>query len=99
MTLLQIRLANLIACGQAIIKPRHSIFFTPFEEQAIEIRPMVPSRCALKAKFNARAESESMRSEFRLRVMARGCTTEARFVRFGRKATKHVRTVFDRFWL
>ncbi len=27
------------------------------------------------------------------------CTTEARYVRFGRKATKHVRTLFDRFWL
>ncbi len=26
-------------------------------------------------------------------------TIEARFVRFGRKATKHVRTLFDRFWL
>ncbi len=26
-------------------------------------------------------------------------TTEALSVRFGRKATKHVRTLFDRFWL
>ncbi len=29
----------------------------------------------------------------------RAHTTEARFVRLGRKATKHVRTLFDRFWL
>ncbi len=26
-------------------------------------------------------------------------TTKLRFVGFGRKATKHVRTLFDRFWL
>ncbi len=27
------------------------------------------------------------------------CSNEARFDRFGRKATKHVRTLLDRFWL
>ncbi len=29
----------------------------------------------------------------------RAYTTKALRVRFGRKATKHVRTLFDRFWL
>ncbi len=31
--------------------------------------------------------------------IGRDYANEARFVRFGRKATKHVRTLFDRFWL
>ncbi len=29
----------------------------------------------------------------------RAYTTQALIVRFGRKATEHVRTLFDRFWL
>ncbi len=37
------------------------------------------------------------------RIMASGysrvLTFRLRFVRFGRKATKHVRTLLDRFWL